>query len=186
MVGLGYIECMSDLEFFKSKFRYDPDKGLVHYLYKTYGKGGIKSPGDVAGSISYGNSGHKRILLSIRSNGTQRVYKAHRVAWLLMTGEWPTMGIDHIDGDGTNNRWSNLRLSTQSQNLMNRAIQTNNTSGYKGVTRNGNRWHAQIWVKRKATNLGTYATKEEAYAARLEAEKRLHGEFARQPQPRSE
>lgn len=89
--------------------------------------------------------------------------------------------VDHIDGDGLNNQKSNLRLCTVSQNQMNRGIQRNNTSGYKGVfdaASKRNPWLAQIRQGRKQFYLGRFKTKTDAARAYDEAAKRLFGEFA--------
>jgi hypothetical protein len=89
---------------------------------------------------------------------------AHRVAWKIMTGEDPNE-IDHIDGDRGNNKWSNLKDGSKSDNLRNLALKRNNTSGYHGVafSKRQQKWTASIWV-------GTFDSKEEAIAARKKAE----------------
>jgi hypothetical protein len=93
--------------------------------------------------------------------------------------------VDHINGDGLDNRRSNLRPCTRSQNMANRGRQRNNTSGYKGVSRSGRKWCARIYApnpnggRSRALTLGRFDSPEEAHAAYCEAAKRLHGEFAR-------
>src|ERR1044071_2910394 len=62
-----------------------------------------------------------------------KLYRAGRLVWLYMTGEWPEV-IDHIDLDRANDKFNNLRDATYSQNGQNKRKQSNNTSGYKGVT----------------------------------------------------
>lgn len=107
---------------------------------------------------------------------------AHRVVYLLATGSDPKeMNIDHINGDGTDNRIENLRLATPAQNSWNRGLNKNNTSGIKGVRfyKATGRWHATIWVKWDSIHLGYFATQEEAAAAYARAAEQLHGEFAR-------
>lgn len=86
--------------------------------------------------------------------------------------------VDHIDGDGLNNRRSNIRLATNSQNSMNKGILSNNQTGYKGVVRRKNgEYTAKITVNGKRTFLGTFDTAIEAYEAYCAAAKDLHGEF---------
>lgn len=89
--------------------------------------------------------------------------------------------VDHREPERTlDNRRSNLRICTRSDNNCNRGTRRDNSSGYKGVSpgqRGG--WVAQIMKHKKQYNLGTFQTKEEAYAAYCEAAMRLHGEFAR-------
>jgi hypothetical protein len=93
---------------------------------------------------------------------------------------------DHIDGDGLNNRRSNLRVSDRSTNLANRRLQSNNTSGFKGVTKrsDSNRWRAEISLNGKKTHLGSFDTAEHAALAYDEAARANFGEFARLNFPR--
>lgn len=108
------------------------------------------------------------------------IYKAHRLAWFYMTGEWPKADeIDHRDLDGTNNRWGNIREATRSQNGANKPKQSNNTSGFKGVSAAGLRYRAYIVVGRKQIHLGMGRTPEEAHALYVAAAQKYYGEFAR-------
>jgi len=108
-----------------------------------------------------------------------KMYKVHRIIWLMKTGSFPDHYIDHIDGDGLNNRWSNLRSATPSQNMMNQRVRSDSITGIKGVSfdKQRNKWYAYINVDGKRKMLGRHDVLEEAVAARREAEKRLHGEF---------
>lgn len=90
-----------------------------------------------------------------------------------MEGYWPNC-IDHIDHDGLNNKWYNLRNTTRAENQKNRRLQANNTSGITGVYRYGNKWVARIKVNRIQINIGTYADFSDAVYARKSAEKE-HG-----------
>lgn len=107
-------------------------------------------------------------------------YKLHRIIWLMKTGSFPEKYIDHIDGNGLNNRWENLREATPSENMMNQRVRSDSTSGIKGVSfdKSRNKWYAYINVDGKRQMLGRHATMEEAAAARMKAEGVLHGEFA--------
>jgi len=94
---------------------------------------------------------------------------------------FPDMDVDHIDTNGLNNRRSNLRVATRSQNLCNRGACETNTSGFKGVKRRKdcNRWTAQIQLNGKYRYIGIFRTAQDAHAAYVAASKELHGEFAR-------
>jgi hypothetical protein len=110
-----------------------------------------------------------------------RLCRAHRLAWLYMTGKWPTGEIDHVNGDGLDNVFANLRLATRSEQNRNVRAHRDSTSGLKGAywDKRTSTWLAQIRHEGKQHYLGKYQTAEEAHAAYCEAARRLHGEFAR-------
>ena len=85
--------------------------------------------------------------------------------------------IDHINGNGLDNRRSNLRVATLSQNQMNRGVQKNNKSGVKGVYFSQGKWRAQIKSNKRYLFIGTFSTRELAAAAYQKAAIELHGEF---------
>lgn len=87
--------------------------------------------------------------------------------------------VDHISGDGLDNRRENLRITDAFGNARNRRINANNTSGYKGVHFSNGKWVAKIKLNNKRKHLGSFSTVEEAAAAYAEASERLHGEFGR-------
>jgi AP2 domain. len=108
-------------------------------------------------------------------------YLSHRLAWLHVTGEWPTGEVDHENTVAGDDRWENLRDASRSQNKANVRAPRNNTSGVKGVywSAKDRRWCAQIKVYGKTHFLGGFKSKEKAgQAYRAEAEKRFGG-FAR-------
>lgn len=89
--------------------------------------------------------------------------------------------VDHANGNGLDNRRSNLRSATSSQNSMNRSLRSDNTSGFKGVTLHTppSRWRASIWHAGQRRHLGTFGTPESAARAYDRAARELFGEFAR-------
>lgn len=119
----------------KSQLNYDPDTGIFTRLLA---KQGVKI-GDVAGTNKDG-------YVNINVGG--RLYKAHVLAWLYMSGVYPVCYIDHIDKNKSNNVILNLREATASQNGFNKTTQKNNKTGQKGVFfdkfRNKYRVEAQI------------------------------------------
>ena len=117
-----------------------------------------------------------------REVGTGRVIYMHREVLGLASDDL-RVG-DHIDPAATlDNRRSNLRICTAMQNNRNRRKPRNNTSGFKGVSLNRNKWRALLQIgkspSRTSVNLGRFDTPEEAYAAYCEGANRIHGEFAR-------
>jgi hypothetical protein len=109
-----------------------------------------------------------------------RAIRAHRLAFLWMTGDIPDL-IDHADGNPHNNAWLNLRPATRNQNRQNSRRGKNNTSGFKGVSfqHTSQKWLAYINKDHKKIFLGSFADPETAGAAYARAAKELHGEFAR-------
>jgi hypothetical protein len=114
-----------------------------------------------------------------RSNWKKKpsTIRMHRV----ITNAAPGQYVDHINGNTLDNRRANLRLCTQSQNLMNKRKMSNNTSGVSGVTwdKSKGKWQVTIRANFKNHFIGRYDTIAEATKARHEAVRRLHGEFAK-------
>lgn len=153
---------------------YDPATGILTWRHRSDRAlaWNRKWAGEKAGTVSRG-----RISVVVGS----KHYAAHRLAWLLVTGEWPPSGIDHVNGDATDNRIANLRLANQTQNNGNKRVSKNNKSGLKGTHRekkNG-RWVAQIMCQGKNYHLGRFGSAEAAHKAYCDAADRLFGEFAR-------
>jgi len=137
---------------------YDPETGLFRWI-KAKQKIRV---GEVAGTVE---EGYIRIRVQLKK------YSAHRLAWLVMTGEWPNI-IDHINGDRADNRWANLRNVTQKENLRNRTPRKTKT-GVVGVTKVRNGWRARIQTDNGRLELGCFDTLEEAASERKRAELEL-------------
>jgi len=103
--------------------------------------------------------------------------------WMHRTILPPTEGVivDHIDGDGLNNRRANLRLATVSQSMCNAKMRSDNSSGYRGVAfvRAENKWAAYITVQKKRLSLGRFDTAESAHDAYVAASAKYHGDYGR-------
>ena len=97
-------------------------------------------------------------------------YLSHRLAFLLVVGRLPIHHTDHLDGNGLNNKWENLREVTQQENNLNKKVYACNSTGYPGVTIRNGRFRARIRYQGVLYNLGTYDTAEEAGKARKDKE----------------
>jgi len=110
-----------------------------------------------------------------------RMYYAHRLAWYFAKGTWPTGTIDHIDGNPLNNRISNLREATISQQVANQRRRTKHGVGLKGVSyhKQARKFQASIKVDWRSIYLGLFGTPEAAHGAYLIAAQKHFGQFAR-------
>jgi len=108
------------------------------------------------------------------------MYKAHRLAWLYVHGEWPPEQLDHINGQRDDNRVENLRSATRAENAGNSKRRADNTSGFKGVYWNAQRskWQAKIRRGQLEKHLGLFVCKEDAAEAYRRAAADVFGEFA--------
>jgi len=150
---------------------YNPETGNFTWKINRRGR---RQAGMSAGCIHP----NKYVRISI----DYRLYNAQRLAWLFITGKWPDKLIDHIDGNPSNNRFTNLRECDHIQNGANRKMSSANKSGYKGVSKvkATGKWGAWIKVAGKSKNLGShFNTPEEAYEAYKKASNQMHGEFGR-------
>jgi hypothetical protein len=159
-------------ELLRAAVTYHPETGEFTHVATTRGRG---VAGASAGGAPVGEDGYRKI------NIGDVVYLAHRVAWLWMTGEWPKSEIDHQDMDRGNNRWSNLREATRTQNGSNCGRRAHNTTGWKGVYRtpHGTPWRAAISVEKHQKHLGTFDCPAAAHFAYAVAAAKTFGEFAR-------
>lgn len=147
-------------DYVNSKYKYDPDTG--HIISRHY-----KRPIGVCRGNGY---------LTIIIDG--KPYMAHRLAWLLTHQRWPEHEIDHINGDRSDNRLSNLREATRQQNMINRRTHKSNKLGVKGVIQVGKRFRAQLWFNGQFVLASMFGTIEEASAAYQAKAAEVFGEWA--------
>lgn len=147
---------------------YNPNNGI--FRWKVDLPRMCTKVGAIAGSIGsrYAN---------IQINNKR--YQIHRLAWLYVYGIFPPQMLDHINGNKLDNRISNLREATLSQNQFNTKINKLNTTGFKGVRRTNRKtpYTASIRINKKIVHLGVFNTPEEAHKAYCKAAKEIHGEF---------
>ena len=153
------------LERLKELLSYDRETGLFTR--------NISRPNAKAGSIA-GSTSSRYAMIGIDG----RSYRAHRLAWMYVYGEYPTFDLDHRNRNRYDNRISNLRKATRSQNELNKEWQDTSATGYRGVTIQGKRYRADISIDNHSKYLGTFDTPEEAHEAYCLENIKIHGEFA--------
>lgn len=154
-------------QYLRQILNYEPETGIFRWAIVR--RPSPFKPGDRAGTIDK-KKGH----LIIKING--KSYKAHRLAWLYVTGEWPTTQLDHKNITPADNRLDNLRECTTAINCQNQGMRKNNRSGFPGVYwhKKGKRWIASISVNMKRIHLGYFDDLEEAGAAYMKAKLAFH------------
>jgi len=156
----------------KGVLQYDPETGVLRWRVSPAGN---VPQGGIAGCAT--GDGYWRVsILGHR-------YKAHRLIWLLVAGHWPESEIDHINGNATDNRYTNLREAIRAENVRNTRMYRNNTSGFKGVGKKGKTWQAYIRFNGIRQHLGIFDTPEAASAAYEAKAAELFGEFRRNRPP---
>lgn len=140
-------------------FNYDPETGIVIRLIS----------GRVVGQRKTG-----RPQLDILG----KKYSKSLVVWCMMTGAWPQHEVDHEDKNKQNDRWSNLRPATRSQNNWNRRPARGMLSSYLGVRARGNKWCARITCNKKQISLGIFPNEIDAARAHDIAAVKHHGPYA--------
>lgn len=178
---------MSELsqECLKECLNYNPDTGIFTWEVRPVGhfknemscrSTNTRMAGKVCGYSDH--EGYFSITIGCK------LYRAHRLAWLYMTGKWPKDQMDHIDHDRKNNRWVNLREATRKENMKNKTLQSNNTSGVAGVCWNklAGKWIARIRLDGVHKHLGSFEEFQCAVDARKLAEKKygFHPNHGRQ------
>lgn len=156
-----------DVQRLRERVHYSPETGV--FVWSTLaGRWGRLPAGRAAGGF-VGN------YFKIHIDG--RLYYAHRLAWLYMTGHWPIGEVDHINGNPRDNRFANLRdvhANINRQNMV--RAQSNNKCGLLGASWHAGdkKWRARIALNGKTTYLGAYDSAEMAHAAYVEGKRRLH------------
>lgn len=176
------IQCMG-VEFLRECFDADFAAGLLVWRkrprshFASYGAW-IRCNDRLAGKRAGGphKSGYAAVWVSL--NGKRHGLLVHRVLWCMRTGVWPTKTIDHKDMCRTNNKQSNLREASYSDQNANRPAIRRGLKGATFDTRTG-RYVAQITRDGRNHFLGRFSSEQEAHEAYVVAASRLHSDFAR-------
>lgn len=145
---------------------YDPETGIFRHKMPRQ----RITVGSQAGSLN--SNGYLCLML----DGV--LYKAHRLAWLMSYGSWPTRHIDHINCIKTDNRLANLRDVSHQTNMQNfhHPRSNNKSSGVLGVTldKRSGKFVARICIDGKMRHIGCFAALEEAHEAYLQMKRKHH------------
>lgn len=153
---------MHSLSYLKESLSYDSSSGLFYW-----NRDAIKGSNLKAGRVAGSKDAHGYVQINVQGC----VLKAHRVAWAFVYGDWPSGQIDHINHDRADNRIENLRVVDNTGNHLNRPIQSNNKTGFVGVSKfkRTGKFVAYITSNGKRIHLGYFNLIEEAVKARDEA-----------------
>jgi hypothetical protein len=151
----------------RENISYDPETGNLCW---KIGRNRIP-PGTPCGCVK--SDGYRAVRFK------DKLYLAHRIAWMIQTGSEPKSQIDHINRDRSDNRWSNFREATKSQNACNGSKRKNNTSGLHGVywDKKNSKWRTSVSLFRRCYGK-RFANKLDAFAWAEAKRAELHGEFA--------
>ncbi len=152
---------------------YCPDTGVFTHNENTKQKWLI---GKSKGYID--PRGYRR--LNVTVDGVKRKIQSHRLAWFMVHGVAPPHMIDHIDRNESNNKLSNLRLATNTENQMNARSRSSSSSKHKGVSyfKKNNNWRAYIRFNKENIYLGSFDEEKDAAKAYNKAAVEYFGEFA--------
>lgn len=166
MIGADLIQDLHD------HLRYEPEEGAFYWKKITSRRVKIGRRAGVV-QTTHPVSGATYRYISFKT----RKFLEHHLVFLFETGTIPDQ-IDHRDGNGLNNQFSNLRVATDSQNRANTLRNANNTSGFRGVTKSGNKWVARLEHFGQRFQLGSFENKEDAHKAYLRKQEELFGQYA--------
>jgi len=160
---------MSELDstLVRELFNYDPETGrLTHKARRK----AVKLGRQVGCPDNYGY-----LVASVTTHGKKRTYKVHRLIWLYVYGTWPEGVIDHINGDRSDNRLSNLRDVSPQRNSQN-SLAGRGVSQYRGVCFNKtkNLWQTSIHIDGRQKFVGYYRSEYDAHLAYVEAKRKHH------------
>lgn len=161
---MGTSKVLPSADWFRCRCQYDPESGAIR-----------SNHGDI-GRIRLRRDGYLDCHVKFKGKWTRML--AHRIAWLIVIGFWPSSVMDHKNGIRNDNRWSNFRLASQLDNAHNKKMHRNNRCGYKGVRCRNGKISARITINGKRISLGVFKTAGDAARAYENTAQRHFGEFA--------
>lgn len=161
-------------EFYNSIFIYSNGK-----IYWKINISGRMRPDREAGTLCFDKN--RPLLNRWKVQIARKWHRRANIVWIMHFGCIPEkMEVDHINRNSTDDRIENLRLATRSQNNVNRKTNSNNTSGYRGVSwsKDRRKWNAQIFINSKRINLGFFDSVLDASECYNKKRSELFGDFA--------
>lgn len=160
---------VADINKLREMLRYDAETGRLFWKVRPLSSFATEHAGKVwnahFGGAEAGSphcDGYRHIEIG------KRKFLTHRVIWALVHGVWPEGCIDHIDHNRMNNKISNLRVVTRSQNNRNSSLRADNTSGAVGVRwhKSSKKWEARVSISGRLRYLGLFTKFDDAVSAR--------------------
>lgn len=151
----------------RSLLDYNRDTGVLTWRVPR----GRQKKGSIAGRLHH--CGYREVVVD------KVLHREHRIIWLWMTGSWPEAECEHINHQRADNRFTNLRAATRSENMQNLSRGSNNTSGIMGASfhKVRGKWRATINIDGKARHLGHFDTAEEAGEAYMSKKRQIYPFF---------
>jgi len=154
-------------EYLMDRLAYDPNTGEFTHKHNFGDRYHVGDRADTPGHAAL--KGYRLI------NLLNQKFLAHRVAWMYINGEFPSLYVDHINGRREDNRIDNLRLVDLKTNIENqRSASKRNKLGVLGVHSHQGKFRASITVDRKRVHIGMYDTADAAHAAYIDAKRKFH------------
>ncbi len=165
---------LPDVQELRERFHYGPTSGKLFWRERPLCSFAKAAKGKIWNARFAGKEAGSKLTDYVLVRMHETSWKAHRIAWAIHTGAWPKGQIDHINGDGHDNRISNLREVSNRENHKNMPLRADNSSGHNGILQwpNG-RWRAEIRINGKNKHLGMFEHLEDAIEARRVAEKQF-------------
>ncbi len=150
-----------DVSLLRKLFKYNKRTGVLSWRKRDRNLTGVE-----AGGIDR-RIGYRRV------NIKHRLYLAHRIILAIVNGSWPSEQVDHINGNRSDNRLSNLRTVSRDENLLNKSMYSNNKTGVTGVNwhKQHRKWYVGIRANKKSKFVGLFDDLPSAIAARKSAER---------------
>lgn len=160
-----------DLDFIKKSFRYEPKTGLLFYKEKI---NILKEIGEQVGNKTSKSTGNQQTSY-LKFGYNNKEYSVHRLCFIIHNNCYigKDLMIDHVDGNGLNNKPKNLRVVSNAENCKNRARYKSNSTGVSGVHMQRGKYRAEVRTKGERHRLGYFETLEEAEIAVIAKRKEL-------------